>query len=173
MITYKKGDLLEYFRNKEVCCLLHVTNCQGVMGSGIALQIKNQFPEAYDAYKHQEDVDGGLKLGSVSIGMIGVDQAIFNLNAQHLYGHGDRHLNYEQFYICLERVKNWLNFLQFDGSIGIPSKMGSDRAGGAWSIVKAMVDEVFKDHDVLIVEYDTSAQSIHSYIMDCLDAVHL
>lgn len=154
MITYKRGDLLEYFRNGEVQCILHVTNCQGVMGSGIAFQIKNQFPEAYDAYKHQEDVDDGLKLGTVSMAMVGTDQCIFNMNAQHLYGFGTRHLNYEEFYKCLEKVKELLNFCKFDGTIGIPAKMGSDRAGGDFRVVLSMVGVVFEDYDVLVVEYD-------------------
>ena len=31
---------------------VHQTNCQGVMGHGIALQIKNKYPEVFNAYYH-------------------------------------------------------------------------------------------------------------------------
>ena len=44
MITYKNGDLLE--SNCNFIC--HQVNCQGVMGSGIAKQIRNLFPFVYE-----------------------------------------------------------------------------------------------------------------------------
>lgn len=40
-IIYRKGDVLEALRKGEVDIVIHQTNCQGVMGSGIAKQIKS------------------------------------------------------------------------------------------------------------------------------------
>lgn len=54
MIKYKKGNLLDCYRANEINVIAHVANCQGVFGSGLALAIKNDFPEAYEAYKWQE-----------------------------------------------------------------------------------------------------------------------
>ena len=46
MIEYIEGDLLK--TNVEV--IIHQTNCKGVMGAGIALQIKNNYPEVFKYY---------------------------------------------------------------------------------------------------------------------------
>ena len=49
MIHYVKGNLLD--SNCDYIC--HQVNCQGVMGSGIARQIRERWPEVYkDYYDH-------------------------------------------------------------------------------------------------------------------------
>ena len=47
MITIKKGDVLRS-RAMYIC---HQVNCMGVMGAGIAKQIKAMYPEVYEEYK--------------------------------------------------------------------------------------------------------------------------
>lgn len=47
MITYCRGNLL--FSHAQT--LVNTVNCQGVMGKGIALQFKLQYPEMFRAYK--------------------------------------------------------------------------------------------------------------------------
>ena len=154
IMKYTTGDLLELFDNDEVQCVLHVANCQGVMGSGIALQIKEQFPQAYTAYKKDEQRNNGLILGSYSMAAIREEACIVNLHAQDFYGVGSRQLNYEALYNSLEQVAQTLKFANFTGVIGVPEKMGSDRAGGNWEIVEKIVEVTMKDFDVLIVSYD-------------------
>ena len=36
MITEKQGNVVDALLNKEVDYIMHVVNCQGVMGSGVA-----------------------------------------------------------------------------------------------------------------------------------------
>lgn len=43
-VGYRSGQ-------KDVDVIIHQTNCQGVMGRGFAKQIKEKFPEAFEAYK--------------------------------------------------------------------------------------------------------------------------
>ena len=57
-IIYKKGDLL----TTDADIIVHGCNCQGVMGSGVAKQIKEKFPNAYTIYKQREE-EIGLRLG--------------------------------------------------------------------------------------------------------------
>ena len=40
--------------------IIQGVNCQGAMGSGIALAIKNRWPEVYDAYKSHPKVNHSL-----------------------------------------------------------------------------------------------------------------
>jgi O-acetyl-ADP-ribose deacetylase (regulator of RNase III) len=47
MIHYVKGNLLD--SNCDYIC--HQVNCQGVMGSGIARQIRERYPVVYLYYK--------------------------------------------------------------------------------------------------------------------------
>jgi hypothetical protein len=151
MINHERGDILEFFRSGKVNTVLHCANCQGVMGSGIALQIKNQFPEAYKSYRLHEETSG-LKLGTNSFAGF-QNGYIFNLHAQKNYGTQCRQVNYEALYRCFEGVREELIGLNFKGIIGIPYKMASDRAGGSWIVVNAMIQDVFKGFEVLIVEY--------------------
>ncbi len=61
MINEIHGDVL----NTVDSIIIHCVNCQGVMGGGIAAQIKRRYPEAYDVYKETYE-NGLLVLGSVS-----------------------------------------------------------------------------------------------------------
>ena len=47
MITYKNGNLL----TEDAEALVNTVNCVGVMGRGIALQFKKQFPENFKSYE--------------------------------------------------------------------------------------------------------------------------
>ena len=62
MVTYKQGNLL----NSGCNIICHQVNCQGVMGSGIALEIRNRFPEAYATFR-KTFLNGGNKLGAIDI----------------------------------------------------------------------------------------------------------
>jgi len=154
MIKHVKGDLLDFYERGEIDVLPQVCNCQGVMGSGLALQIKNKYPQAYQAYKKFEEENMGLELGTYSYVYDNFEEkAIVNLHAQQEYGRGRRHLNYEAFYKCLELVKGLMIGSRFK-SIGFALNTGCDRAGGDWRIVLAMIEVVFEDMDVLIVEWN-------------------
>lgn len=47
MIEFKTGDILR----EDVEALVNTVNCVGIMGRGIALQFKNDFPENFKAYE--------------------------------------------------------------------------------------------------------------------------
>jgi O-acetyl-ADP-ribose deacetylase (regulator of RNase III) len=152
------GDLLEAFRELNIDVIAHCCNCQGVMGSGIALQIKEQFPEAFAAYSNAMKLMHGERwsLGTISMAQIpsASGKIVVNLHAQYHYGTGERHLDYEALYVSLEKTRN----MMLDSgltTIGVPMLMGCDRAGGAWPIVEAMLKEVFNPYgiDVLYVEW--------------------
>jgi hypothetical protein len=161
-LTREKGDLLEFYAQNEVDFIGHCCNCQGVMGSGIASSIKEDFPTAYDAYKEYESAFG-LELGTISEA-----GGIFNLHAQHLYGKkggGTRFVDYEGLYESLvamrENIEGTLS-IEYENvydepiNIGFPYKMAADRAGGDWIVIEAMIVSVFKDTNwnIFIVEFD-------------------
>lgn len=140
------GNAVTAVINKEVDLLLHVANCQGRMGSGIALTIKEEIPSAYKAYKTFE-TDKELTLGTVSS-----DGTVINLHAQEFYGYdGKRYLDYEALARSLEHVKSVLDKRGKKYKIGLPFKMGCDRAGGSWEVVSSMISHYLQpDHEILV-----------------------
>jgi len=152
-IKYTTGDLLEEFRNGVVETMAHCTNTCGVMGSGIALQIKNEMPAVFDAYKYHEECNG-LKLGTISYAKIGKG-IVVNLHAQNLYGYdGSRFVNYEAIYETLRQTKEVMISKNLK-TLGVPYKMACDRAGGDWRIIETMLNVIFENSgiDILVVEY--------------------
>lgn len=141
------GNAVEKFMAEENSALLHVCNCQGVMGSGIAREIKEKIPDAFENYKHFESTYG-LRLGTISYAHFSHGQTVFNLHAQEYYGtDGLRYLNYEAFWQCLEKVRDYL--LMDTETVIVPFNIGCDRAGGNWAVVSTMIQQVFKNYNII------------------------
>jgi len=139
------GNVVSALLNGEITTLLHVTNCQGVMGSGIAKQIKDRVPTAYKAYMKHKPTLGGHSWASVDGAIVNIC-GVYNLNAQEFYGYDKkRYLNYGALATCLEAVAD---FEDTDSVIGIPYKMGSDRAGGDWEIVKELIEFILDGFEI-------------------------
>mgnify|MGYP000066635189 CR=1 FL=1 len=155
MIMELKGDLLK----SEVDAIGHCSNCFGVMGAGIAKQIKDNLSEAFDA-DSKTKVGDRSKLGSFSIGTITQPKVktsikyVYNLYGQYYYGTDSRKLNYESIYTALELMKTDCLSRPIR-NIGFPKNMGCKLAGGQWNIVESMIRSVFSEEDVsvYIVEY--------------------
>jgi O-acetyl-ADP-ribose deacetylase (regulator of RNase III) len=151
MIKHIKGDLL----NCKANVLIHVCNCFHTFGAGIALKIKNKYPEAYEADLKTKSGDKN-KLGTFSWARTPDKKIIINLYGQYNSGRNERQLNYEAFYTGLEAIRERL--AKSDPTkitVGFPYKIGCNLAGGNFVIVETMIREIFKDesYDVLIVEY--------------------
>ena len=162
-----EGNLIDALFLKQCDAIAHCCNCKGVMGSGIALEIKNRIPSAYRAYKEHETAYG-LTLGSVSFAnptyhllgqpdcVYSEEHQVYNLHAQAEYGYGKRQVDYEALYKALETVKTEMHKRQ-QKILGVPYKMACDRAGGDWRIVNAMLESLFEPERLLIVKYNIKA----------------
>ena len=152
-VTFKKGNVVSALIDGEIDCLLHVCNNKGVMGSGIALEIKNRIPDAYEQYKCSKHPLGTISIGVHEFGdemFTHYRGKVFNMVAQDGYGKGVRHLNYGALAHCLKGVAEHRSYT--DDTIGIPYKMGADRAGGDWNIVLELVEYFLKDFNVTVYE---------------------
>lgn len=149
-ITYKNGNVVDALINGEIDALLHVCNNKGVMGSGIALQIKNRVPDAWHNYDLLPKFLGGWTCGKVRH----TDNTVYNLVAQDGYGRGIRHLNYGALSSCLHDMAELFNETTPSFTIGLPYKMGADRAGGDWEIVLELIEYFLKDFNVVIYKLE-------------------
>ena len=133
-IELVKGDVT----NVECDVILHQVNCKGVMGSGVAMAIRQKYPEVYHAYVNLTGSHLGkteLLLGAVQTVDTHDGKTVANLFSQNNYGYGQLHTNYEAMKTGLAK----LNDIAKGKTIALPYKMGSDRGGGSWDIVYSLI----------------------------------
>ena len=131
----------------------HFCNAHCTMGAGIALRIKEKYPDAYDADLKTMRGDRD-KLGTFSYAILPNNKHIINCYTQFGFGMG-RQTNYEAVYSSLEKANKFLisNGLR---TFGLPKNAGCRLGGGSWTIVRAIIEDVFADSplDLFICNYE-------------------
>lgn len=161
MVTYKNGNLL----NSKCNVICHQVNCQGVMGSGIAKQIRNRFPMCYENYKEFVTRNGKENcLGDVYFYRERGDVVIANMFSQFNYLPRDiKHTDYDAFRSCCGYIKQFLNFDNFNSydhmkqvRIGFPYGIGCGLGGGDWGVIRGIIEEEFSSnmYNVEIWKYE-------------------
>lgn len=160
MVKYFEGDLIK--SHCDIIC--HQVNCQGVMGAGIAKQIKETYPDVFDWYRDQYK-SGNNKLGNIDFVhtfsdefistdiYIPTDRFVVNMYAQDEYANRNIcNTNYEAFRECCKKIKTKLKNVskifgkkESDYIIGFPYNIGCGLAGGDWNIVSKILEEEFGD----------------------------
>ena len=149
MVKIIEGNLFETKAN--IIC--HQTNCQGVMKSGVALEVKQRYPNVFNSYRKDYE-DGLLKLGYVNFASTGKssEQIIANMCGQDVYGYDNGiYTDYDKLQDCFDTVVNYIR-ISYDAkpTIAFPYLMSCHRGGGDWSIVSKMIEDTFKDFNVEI-----------------------
>lgn len=156
MIKHIKCDIFE--SGADVIC--HQVNCQGVMGSGIAKQVREKYPVVYEKYKvwcstfPKDQLLGIAQFVETKKEHNTPFKGILNLFAQYNYGYdGKCYTDYDALRHALHYIAD--GYMEVS-TIAIPYLMGCHRGGGDWNIVYKMIEEVFADYegDVLICEYN-------------------
>lgn len=138
MLEYRKGNLLSVTSG----IIAHGCNAQGVMGSGVAFQIKNKYPEAYLDYLIMPK-----RLGEVSLVKVTKDLYVANCITQEYYGR-DKSVVYVD-YDAINLVMNKLCRIQQECTVNMP-KIGAGLANGDWSKIERIIQTQF-EHDLAIV----------------------
>ena len=86
MVNYVKGNLLD--SNCDYIC--HQVNCQGVMGSGIAKQIRERWVWVFNSYRNyccEHELKNNELLGNIwGVRLKDTDQWVINMFSQDKYG---------------------------------------------------------------------------------------
>lgn len=157
-----KGDLIELAKARHFDIIVHGCNCFNTMNSGIAKQIKKEFPQAFLADMKTAKGDKA-KLGTIS-GCCVDNVYVFNAYTQYCFGYDPKisYVNYGAVRSCFKMVAEQChklnNLLLRDNSdnlfrIGIP-KIGAGLAGGDWNIISKIIEEETVNLDVTVVEYN-------------------
>lgn len=135
----------------------HQVNCKGVMGKGLALSIKQIYPEAYISYiklYNSYDLDYKNKLlGQCQI-VKSKNKYIANLHGQMNYGNNKNtvYTNYGKLKESLVSLKEFAKKNQL--SVAIPYGIGCGYANGDWNTVYKYIKDVFNDYYVIIYKND-------------------
>lgn len=145
MITYYNGDLL----TSKADVIAHQCNMQGVMGSGVAKQIRETYPKVFEKYK-QGVTTGGFHLGNTQFVTISETLRIANMLAQQSYGYdGARYTSYDAFYNCLVELKE-IMIADNLSTVAFPYNIGCCRGGASWRVILAMIEDVFSNSNINI-----------------------
>lgn len=143
MLKHTQGDLLTLAERGKFDVIVHGCNCQNTMGSGIARQIKERYPEAFQA-DYSLDLEYGngyryLKLGNYSISSIYSKSNFKIVNAYtqfHYLPRGVDHFEYASFAVILQKLAHYYGNYDF----GFPY-IGMGLASGDSERIFGMLEE--------------------------------
>lgn len=152
------GDLIAMGKASDFDLIIQGCNCFNTMGSGLAAQIRKEFPDACRADKETRSGDKA-KLGDFTYS-VECDGKLLVVNGYTQYGFGRMSTNpeggpvmeipcdYDAIRSVLEKVKKTFP----DKRIGIP-QIGAGLAQGDWVIIKEIIIDVLNGTDTTIVYY--------------------
>ncbi|WP_096356782.1 type II toxin-antitoxin system antitoxin DNA ADP-ribosyl glycohydrolase DarG [Mucilaginibacter gotjawali] len=149
MIIYKVGNILD----AKAEALVNTVNTVGVMGKGIALQFKNEFPENYKEYteavNRKEITVGKVQVVPVN-GLNGVKYIVnFPTKAHWRYPS-----KIEWIKDGLKDLHKQVKVLKIE-SIAVPP-LGCGNGGLNWDDVKPIIVEALSDLDINVFVYEPS-----------------
>ena len=149
MIYYINANLLDSDCN-YIC---HQVNCRAKMGSGVAKQIRNKWPEVFSSYMRVSNVHALGRSQIVELEKPNIPmQRVVNMFAQEDYGYnGKRYTSYDAFWSCLEDLKSQI---PKGATIAFPYKIGCGLGGANWEIIEKMIELVFKDYGVFVYKLE-------------------
>ncbi|OQY52285.1 MAG: phosphatase [Desulfobacteraceae bacterium 4572_89] len=145
-----KGDLIQKALAGEFDIILHGCNCFCAMGAGIAKQIRDKFPSAYQADLETEKGDK-KKLGNYSKAKIQKNNKTFiiiNGYIQYHYSGPGVLADYNAIDALFFKIQK-----KFSGKkIGYP-KIGAGLARGDWEKISSIIDHRLEGENHTLVEY--------------------
>jgi O-acetyl-ADP-ribose deacetylase (regulator of RNase III) len=149
-----KGNLL----NQITGIIVHGVNCQGVMGGGIAAQIRAKYPQVYKDYMEQFNLtkekyitdlgyfDTRNLLGQVVYTQIKPDLVIASAFTQDMFGTSRHHVyaNYAAIKDCFKKISEDVRVSENYGDIKRTIKfplIGAGLANGDWNVIREIIEE--------------------------------
>jgi len=136
MIEIINGNLL----CSDANFICHQVNPNGIMGRGVAGQIKRKWPEVYSEYKEYcHGKTCKYLLGKITMHELETGQIVVNLFGQTSL------TNYEALNKCFSALANYIADYKLTGAIvAMPYGIGCGFGGGDWNIVHSMIENCFK-----------------------------
>lgn len=138
MRRVRHGDLLSVQQG----IIVHGCNARGVMGSGVAAQVKQKYPAAYEEYKRH---DGKYQLGMIIPALVAPNLVIINAITQKDYGRieGRLYADYDAIKIAFEQIAQIAD--ESGMEVHYP-QIGAGLAQGDWRIISLIIDKAFEPY---------------------------
>ena len=154
-----KGSIIDHAEG--INFIIHQANCQCTMGSGVAASLRAKWPKVYEADCNAARIKKNI-LGEFSFAKVEETPPLYviNIYGQDYYGESKRHTDYNAIVASLEKLNilltNYEKTVANRPVIGVPMKMGCDRAGGNWDIYLKIIQVCLSPHEIVVVEWDGS-----------------
>lgn len=143
--------------DSDVEVMAHQVNCLGVMGSGIAKEVKSRFPDVYAQYKKlcMDEQNKKNLLGRAQVikqGDIYIANVFGQLNFNPTWYLGGKVTDYAALTAGFSEVRK---FMVEHGlkRLGVPYLFGCCRGGGKWEEVEKIIDTVFLYSNIEVTAY--------------------
>lgn len=123
-MKFVKGNLIDMAEAGDFNIIVQGCNCFQTMGSGLAREIKERYPQAFDADLHYSTSGDYNKLGCYSV-LLGKRFNIINAYTQFDFSRGRDVFEYTAFALILQKLAHQYPTCSF----GFP-KIGCGLAGG-------------------------------------------
>lgn len=145
-VEHRTGDLFK----TAILHIVHGCNAQGVMGSGVARIVRDDFPEAYEEYvrAHKECIDGmsfteamftkssGLPMGMIQL-VPSNGKVIINAITQERFGPPPtRYVSYDAVADAFHNINKVL--AGHVTHVAMP-RIGAGLGGGDWNVIEAII----------------------------------
>ena len=155
-----RGDVLD----TPIHIIAHQVNCKGVMGAGLAKQIRDRYPRVYSCYKiyckaYPHELRGTRAYLVNSDGTLKPEHLFMNIFGQDGYGRGTVQTDYQAFKNSITKGLEFYRAAVCNDSyavqipIAIPYGIGCGLAGGDWDKMKDILEEIEKEENVLFFAY--------------------
>lgn len=144
MLKHTKGNLIDLAEQGKFDIVVHGCNCFNTMGSGFAKEIRERYPDVYDADTRMDQEFGTnyryLKLGNYSEVNVYATAGKFKIiNAYTQFHFSPRdvdHFEYDSFKLILQKLLHFYSNYDF----GFPY-IGCGLAGGDKDRIIAMIED--------------------------------
>ena len=146
-----RGDLISLAKKGEFDVIIHGCNCFCTMGAGIALQVRECFPQAYEEDLKTKRGDKN-KLGDISyteVEVKGVKLIVVNAYTQYSYRGRGQKADYKAIRSVFKKIKEKYTGLR----IAYPA-IGAGLAGGNWEVISKIINEELADENHTFVIYN-------------------
>ena len=136
--NHKIGNILDVKQG----LIVHQVNAQGVMGSGIALLLRNKWPAVWEEYHKvvkQNQPDKGLSyMGHVIYVQVEPGLWVANVVGQQFYGSAGNYTSYEALEMAFHSINNFASNNELDVHYPL---IGCGLAGGDWTRVSQIISD--------------------------------
>lgn len=140
MVSIKEENIV----NAIEPIIAHQVNCKGVMGSGVAKDLRNEYQEIFPSYFKYCRSQGSKLLGKIQMIKIREEKFICNMFGQDGYGYDKQYTNIESLSECIYKVYKYARDNKLY-SVAMPYGIGCGRGGANWEEVYSILRKYFNE----------------------------